>query len=259
LRACSACANPGRLESRSSPEHGGGRHGTVTDRCLSSPLPEVLWIPNHLLARCQPANCVLLPAGRRRTRTSPRVPRNTQRSGARLKGDGTHGFLTYCLPAAILTIGKTPRLRKPPFRSGPHLLWHSFHGPAHYRPGGSTPVTNSLPDPSSGRASRAISRRTLLRGTTLTTGLVLTGLRSTTLHAGDASHHDGTRDSSPREFILTAEEIDQEIMPGMTIRAWGYNGQTPGPEIRVREGDPVRIVLRNNLPVPTTIHWHGLH
>ncbi|HLU34478.1 MAG TPA: multicopper oxidase domain-containing protein [Thermomicrobiales bacterium] len=120
-------------------------------------------------------------------------------------------------------------------------------------------MTNSLPDPSSGRASRAISRRTLLRGTTLTTGLVLTGLRSTTLHAGDASHHDGTRDSSPREFILTAEEIDQEIMPGMTIRAWGYNGQTPGPEIRVREGDPVRIVLRNNLPVPTTIHWHGVH
>lgn len=45
----------------------------------------------------------------------------------------------------------------------------------------------------------------------------------------------------------------------MTTRAWGYNGQTPGPELRVREGDLVRVVLRNTLPVPTTIHWHGVH
>jgi plastocyanin len=62
-----------------------------------------------------------------------------------------------------------------------------------------------------------------------------------------------------REFTLTAQEVDWEIMPGTTVRAWVYNGQMPGPEIRVREGDRVRITLRNELPVGTTIHWHGVN
>jgi plastocyanin/uncharacterized cupredoxin-like copper-binding protein len=70
-----------------------------------------------------------------------------------------------------------------------------------------------------------------------------------------------TKASAPelREFELTAEEIDWEIMPGTTVRAWVYNGQMSGPEIRVREGDLVRITLRNELPVGTTIHWHGVN
>jgi FtsP/CotA-like multicopper oxidase with cupredoxin domain len=61
-----------------------------------------------------------------------------------------------------------------------------------------------------------------------------------------------------REFTLTAEEFDWELQPGTTVRAWGYNHQVPGPEIRVREGDRVKITLVNELPVGTTIHWHGL-
>ena len=35
-----------------------------------------------------------------------------------------------------------------------------------------------------------------------------------------------------REFTLTAQEVDWEIMPGTTVRAWTYNGQMPGPEAR---------------------------
>ncbi len=62
-----------------------------------------------------------------------------------------------------------------------------------------------------------------------------------------------------REFVLTASEFDWELMPGTTVRAWGYNGQMPGPELRVREGDLVRVALRNELRVPTTIHWHGVN
>jgi len=61
-----------------------------------------------------------------------------------------------------------------------------------------------------------------------------------------------------REFTLTAEEIDWQLAPGTTVRAWAYNGQMPGPELRVREGDTVRITLVNRLPVGTTIHWHGV-
>jgi FtsP/CotA-like multicopper oxidase with cupredoxin domain len=39
---------------------------------------------------------------------------------------------------------------------------------------------------------------------------------------------------------------------------WGFDGQLPGPELRVRQGDMLHIELENGLPEPTTIHWHGL-
>ncbi len=39
---------------------------------------------------------------------------------------------------------------------------------------------------------------------------------------------------------------------------WCYSGQSPGPEIRVRQGDHVRIVVDNRLSEDTTVHWHGL-
>lgn len=68
------------------------------------------------------------------------------------------------------------------------------------------------------------------------------------------------QDAPPlREFTLTAEEIDWELQSGTTVRAWTYNRQMPGPEIRVREGDRVRVTLVNHLPVATTIHWHGVN
>jgi hypothetical protein len=42
------------------------------------------------------------------------------------------------------------------------------------------------------------------------------------------------------------------------VRLWGYNGTMPGPTIEAIEGDRVRIILKNELPEPTSIHWHGL-
>ncbi|MEE9214348.1 MAG: multicopper oxidase domain-containing protein [Thermodesulfobacteriota bacterium] len=39
--------------------------------------------------------------------------------------------------------------------------------------------------------------------------------------------------------------------------AWGYNGICPGPTLEAIEGDRVRIILKNELPEPTSIHWHG--
>src|SRR6476620_12691082 len=61
------------------------------------------------------------------------------------------------------------------------------------------------------------------------------------------------------EFTLTASEFDWELMADVPVRVWGYNGQMPGPELRVTEGDTVRVTLVNQLPVPTTIHWHGIN
>ena len=44
----------------------------------------------------------------------------------------------------------------------------------------------------------------------------------------------------------------------LTTEIWGYDGRTPGPEIRVRQGDRLRVAVTNELPSPTTVHWHGV-
>jgi len=59
-------------------------------------------------------------------------------------------------------------------------------------------------------------------------------------------------------FELTTKAVEWTILDGVTVTAFTYNGTVPGPMIRVTEGDQVRIVVRNELPDPTTIHWHGV-
>lgn len=62
-----------------------------------------------------------------------------------------------------------------------------------------------------------------------------------------------------REFHLTARPGPTELEPGRTVQnGWLLNGRLPGPELRVTQGDRVRVVVRNELPEPTTLHWHGL-
>ena len=39
---------------------------------------------------------------------------------------------------------------------------------------------------------------------------------------------------------------------------WGYNGKVPGPELRFKQGERLRIEVENALGVDTTVHWHGL-
>lgn len=59
-------------------------------------------------------------------------------------------------------------------------------------------------------------------------------------------------------FELVAEPVSQEILPGVFIKGWGYNGSIPGPTIQVYPGDYVCIRVINHLPEATSIHWHGL-
>ncbi len=42
------------------------------------------------------------------------------------------------------------------------------------------------------------------------------------------------------------------------IRAWGFNGTTPGPTIEAYEGDRIRLVIKNELPEPLSVHSHGI-
>lgn len=59
------------------------------------------------------------------------------------------------------------------------------------------------------------------------------------------------------EVALGAGEVGLDLA-GTLVTTWGYNGTVPGPEIRVRAGAVLRAPLRNTLPEPTTIHWHGI-
>jgi manganese oxidase len=59
-------------------------------------------------------------------------------------------------------------------------------------------------------------------------------------------------------YDISAEEVQWEVEPGRKVKAWAYNGQVPGPQIRVREGDRVRVNFTNKLPESTSIHFHGL-
>ncbi|MDI9259491.1 multicopper oxidase domain-containing protein [Alicyclobacillus sendaiensis] len=61
-----------------------------------------------------------------------------------------------------------------------------------------------------------------------------------------------------KRFTLVASEVNWYLYPGKAVVACGYNGQVPGPVIRVRVGDHVEIVLKNELNEPTTLNFPGL-
>lgn len=67
-----------------------------------------------------------------------------------------------------------------------------------------------------------------------------------------------TMDGDVKVFELVCQEIDWETKPGLVYPAMAYNGMVPGPEIRVDEGDRVRVLVTNELNESTSIHWHGL-
>ena len=60
-----------------------------------------------------------------------------------------------------------------------------------------------------------------------------------------------------REYTIEAVEAEIELA-GRRVRTFTDGGQVPGPELRVREGETLRVLLENRLPEPTTIHWHSI-
>ncbi|HQF95201.1 MAG TPA: multicopper oxidase domain-containing protein [Microthrixaceae bacterium] len=62
-----------------------------------------------------------------------------------------------------------------------------------------------------------------------------------------------------KEFTVTAEVTKWEVEPGKIVDAWTYNGQVPGPWIKVNLGDKVRLKVVNKLQLSTDLHLHGIH
>jgi FtsP/CotA-like multicopper oxidase with cupredoxin domain len=71
----------------------------------------------------------------------------------------------------------------------------------------------------------------------------------------------GALPGGPRtvEVSLTAAPARVSLLPDLETEVFAYNGQVPGPTLEFREGDRVVVRFRNDLPEPTTVHWHGLH
>ncbi|MGV8932692.1 MAG: DUF4396 domain-containing protein [Luteimonas sp.] len=74
----------------------------------------------------------------------------------------------------------------------------------------------------------------------------------------------GARELAPRiengvkVFDLETSVIRWQILPKTWVNAYAFNGQVPGPTLRFKQGDRVRINVTNRLPESTTVHWHGL-
>ena len=62
-----------------------------------------------------------------------------------------------------------------------------------------------------------------------------------------------------RQFEVVAEDKEIEVAPGVKFAAWTYNRRVPGPTLRAREGERVRISFVNGGSHPHTIHFHGIH
>jgi FtsP/CotA-like multicopper oxidase with cupredoxin domain len=58
-------------------------------------------------------------------------------------------------------------------------------------------------------------------------------------------------------FDLEVSVIEWPILEDELVAAYAFNRQVPGPRIAVRQGDRVRINVTNDLPEPTSVHWHG--
>ena len=60
------------------------------------------------------------------------------------------------------------------------------------------------------------------------------------------------------DYSLRIEPCTLEIAPGVSVKTLAYNGQVPGPLLRLREGVPVTIDVTNAGPAADLVHWHGL-
>lgn len=68
------------------------------------------------------------------------------------------------------------------------------------------------------------------------------------------------RPSFAAPSVLRAEPVSLQVLPegqGKTA-LWGFNGFSPGPELRVRKRDTLSLRFENRTEQPSSIHWHGI-
>ncbi len=89
-----------------------------------------------------------------------------------------------------------------------------------------------------------MDRRTFIR---------LSGLSTLALGVAGASPVD-----PPADLTITIAPVTVELAPNLVFSTIGYNGTSPGPIVRMREGVPQIVDVLNDTDVPEQLHWHGL-
>ncbi len=124
--------------------------------------------------------------------------------------------------------------------------------------------------PSGLRPGAPVNRRTLLLGGLGVAGIGAAAACSTgaTTVSGPAAVSTRTTipASSPlaptpgqrvRSFTLNPRPVTLDL-GGVNVRTWAYGDEVPGTALRASAGDLLRVAVRNDLPDPTTVHWHGI-
>jgi FtsP/CotA-like multicopper oxidase with cupredoxin domain len=118
----------------------------------------------------------------------------------------------------------------------------------------------SILDTSSSRRNR-LTR--VVRHMTVMSVVAWGGTRHVAPALIDFSHPPTLKNDSKQqglvEVTLTAAPARLTLKPGVTTDVFAYNGSFPGPTLELTEGDRVIVHFQNNLPEPTTVHWHGIH
>lgn len=78
------------------------------------------------------------------------------------------------------------------------------------------------------------------------------------LYSPDVQFAEYNESNLTRYFYLVAEEIVHPILSEVKIKAFGYNGSTPGPVIVMRQGEWISLTVENRLKEGTALHVHGL-
>jgi len=100
------------------------------------------------------------------------------------------------------------------------------------------------------------SRRRFLKTAAISTGAVLLphGDSFGQTQASPAPDASATRSA---DYTLRIGVSPIEIAPKRILSMTNYNGQFPGPLIRLKEGQPVTVDIFNDTDVPEQLHWHG--
>jgi FtsP/CotA-like multicopper oxidase with cupredoxin domain len=103
-----------------------------------------------------------------------------------------------------------------------------------------------------------MNRREFLRLTgvsALSSASILYGCAASTEQASAPLSSSG----NPARFSLRIAPVKIDLSPKQTIETIGYNGSSPGPLLRVVEGQQVIVDVKNDSEVPELVHWHGFY